>query len=343
MYSDDGTEDMDKLVAESYSIYTYHPVDDPIIRGSCEEFKTRKKIDLSLIKETPIVKIEETYGNKLVVVASQRLRNTVLIPGNLGRDCDINNHTYCILERIGRARYFGEATSGPNSVNDLIKDSKLLHYFRNSLLKNKLVMRQQIQSKIRGKTVQIQLFHLPRFFVIVQVSTMVLTEKLFNYLLSKPLYAALIDDVRAHLGISVKNFRIFIKSKEHIFDYKFFKQSEVIPLKEDEEKKVKERMVHAVKIIDPNFDIFSLYNDEKEEVEEESGFLDETKQIMNTSLVWQVVEKIEQSGSAGLAQLEIGQHFGLSRLNSRAIIRKVTKAYDITSYLKDEGRQRTSK
>lgn len=343
-FSEEPNDDIEKIISETYSIYSYHPVDDPFIRGSCQEFTTRKQIDIEFMRKNSLTEIERIYGRKLVIVASQKMRSNVLIPTNIGRDCDINNHTYCFLERIGRSRYFGEATSGPNSANDLVKDSKLLHYFRNQLLKNNLVMRQQIQSKVRGKNVQIQLFHLPRFFVMVQVSSMVITEKLFNYLLGKkPTYAALVEEARTYLGLTQKNFRFFMKTKEHIFDYGMMKKGDVIPPEEGEEKKVKEKMIHAIKIRDPEFDLFSLYTDEKEEHGEESGYLDPSNQIMNASLAWQVIEKIEQSEGVGMSQAEIGKYFGLSRLNARGIIRKITKNNEITSYLKDEGRQRTSR
>ena len=40
-----------KEVHEFYHIYTYVPVDDPEIRGSCSEFKTRKKLDREELKK----------------------------------------------------------------------------------------------------------------------------------------------------------------------------------------------------------------------------------------------------------------------------------------------------
>ena len=39
-----------KEVHEFYHIYTYSPIDDPEIRGSCKEFKTRKKLDQDELK-----------------------------------------------------------------------------------------------------------------------------------------------------------------------------------------------------------------------------------------------------------------------------------------------------
>lgn len=45
---------------KSYFIYTYCPVnDDPNIRGSCEEFKTRKKISKDEIYDKSLEEIDE--------------------------------------------------------------------------------------------------------------------------------------------------------------------------------------------------------------------------------------------------------------------------------------------
>lgn len=154
-------------------------------------------------------------------------------------------------------------------------------------------------------------------------------------------------EARAYLDINPKAFRMLIKSKEHIFENGTMTLNAV---KDEDDtsygkKSKKGRTIGSVKIIDPSFDFFTLYNehDENDENIEEEGYLDPSQQLVNTSLVWQVVEKIEQAGSAGMSQSEIAACFGLSKLNARAITRKVTSKNDITWYIKDEGRQRTSK
>lgn len=48
------------------------------------------------------------YGRKLVVVASQMLRFRTLIGIESDPDLKLNDDSYCVLERVGRARWQGE-------------------------------------------------------------------------------------------------------------------------------------------------------------------------------------------------------------------------------------------
>lgn len=52
-------DDMMNHLKSTYYIYTYHPVDDSNIRGSCEEFKTRKKIPDAVIKGMCLTEVTE--------------------------------------------------------------------------------------------------------------------------------------------------------------------------------------------------------------------------------------------------------------------------------------------
>lgn len=40
-------EEFNALYERDYNIYSYHPVDHPDIRGSCQEFETRKQVPLT--------------------------------------------------------------------------------------------------------------------------------------------------------------------------------------------------------------------------------------------------------------------------------------------------------
>lgn len=283
-----------------------------------------------------------------MIVANQNMRNAVLIPKNAGLECDINNHAYCILERIGRARYFGEATSGPFSLNDFVKDSKLLHYFRNLLLSFNLVTRQQIQTKIRGQTIACQLFSLPRFHIVVQVSNMSKTEQLFEFLKQRPNHVSSVEDVKKLFHIQQKAFVAFIRTRNDIFKYEpKCPYREVFPNSPEKNcinKNKSEKTVSAVKLIEPDIDIYTLWNMEDDVTQEDhDGFLDISNQQFNRPLTFQVTQKIAESGKEGMSQHEIGQHFGLSRLNARSVLRKLQREGNISFFMKDEGRQRVSK
>lgn len=276
------------------------------------------------------------------------MRNSAIIPKNVGREVELNNHAYCILERIGRSRYFGEATSGEFSLNDFIKDSKLLHYFRNTLLKNQLVIRQQLQARIRGKNMICQLFHLPRFHIVVRASNMLLTEKLFQLLLQKPNYTIETSEARQALNVNPKLFALFVKSRANVFEYEIktpYRSCYPNATKDQYmTKNKKERMISIVRLADPSMDLFKLWHMEDEDVlSDEKAFLDISKQKINRPLIYQVCQKIAESGREGMSQLEIGTYFGLPKLNARAVIRKIQRQQNMTFYMKDVGRQRVSK
>lgn len=279
------------------------------------------------------------------------MRNSMLIPSNVGCDVDINNHAYCILERIGRARFFGEATSGAFSMNDYVNDSKLLHYFRKTLLKNQLVTRQQVQTKMRGKRIIAQLFHLPRFHIIVPTaSNMLMTEKLFEFLKQKPNHIADAEEVKAFMKFRQhKALVTFLKTRTNIFKYDLrCPYRELHPDATEDQYLLKNkghRTVVTVKLVDPSIDIFQLWHteDDDETHGDGEGFLDLSNQKLNRPLVHQVWQKMAETGKEGLSQHEVGKFFGLSKLNARSILRNMQRTRNIQFYMKDEGRQRVSK
>lgn len=117
-----------KNVATVQSIYKFAPIEEGVIRGSCEHFHTRKEIEREHLCSLKVSEIKKKWKNKFVIVASQRLRELVLIPINICMETEITIVPYCLLERIGRARFFGEMTSGKHSLNGTVKDPAMLHY-----------------------------------------------------------------------------------------------------------------------------------------------------------------------------------------------------------------------
>ena len=59
--SDIADEEIKEKIKSSYFIYSYHPVDDPTIRGSCQEFKTRTKINFAALQSMSVEQIIEKY------------------------------------------------------------------------------------------------------------------------------------------------------------------------------------------------------------------------------------------------------------------------------------------
>lgn len=67
------------------------------------------------------------WGNKLVMVGSQTIRESILLPSTCPPNLPIGIHQYCMLERIGRARFNGEVTTGKHSSADPNEPQNFFH------------------------------------------------------------------------------------------------------------------------------------------------------------------------------------------------------------------------
>lgn len=82
------------------------------------------------------------WGRCFIIVANQELRTKVLIPADKQCTLTISLRYYLVLERIGRARYLGEASFGAHSLRTIFPDSKVLSYIRNRLTDDGLIKNQ---------------------------------------------------------------------------------------------------------------------------------------------------------------------------------------------------------
>lgn len=242
-------------------------------------------------------------------------------------------------------------TSGTCSINEFVKDPKLLHYHRGTLIKYKLVTRQTFQRKHKNKVFCGSLLHLPRFHNIVKDSAIVMVEKLFEFLSTKPNKLAECEEIRKLLKISQKTLKKLVQNKQ--FEIIFMLDPKtpyrlVYPNATEEEYMFKsinaEKNLSSVRLIDPKLDIYTLWpQDDDTSIVVDNGFLDCRRQRMNMGMAQQAYEMIHKSGAEGASQYEVGKYLGLSKLNSRAVIRKIQRDYGVSHFMKDEGRQRVSR
>lgn len=279
------------------------------------------------------------------------MRSSILFPQNLNTDSEITCVTYSVLERIARARYFGEMNSGKYSLSEYMKDSGLLHYQRNILLKYKLVVKQQFQQRVKNVLITGTILHLPRFFKIYRPQSATVVEKVIEYLKAKPNNMADYDDLRNLIGMNPKNIIKILKSNDllKLFDHDLkFPYRTFYPNAPPEEYNFKsrniEKSVNAVKLLQPSINIYDIWmKDKDDEIKEECGFLDNKNELVNVPLLKQAYDLIKSSKEQGLSQTELGTILGLSKLNSRSIIRNLERMKYIVSFSKDVGRQRVNK
>lgn len=126
-------------LGDDSEVYPYHCINEAGVRGSCATYKTRSLLDVSNISLYTAV---ERYGNRLVLVASQLLRNKVLLGPEFDISVKIPESSYCLLEMIGRARKLGRLHSSLGLQAKL--DSRSLFAQVKTLLKLKLITKQSV-------------------------------------------------------------------------------------------------------------------------------------------------------------------------------------------------------
>lgn len=195
------------------------------------------------------------------------------------------------------------------------------------------------------------MIHLPQFYTEVKSKKLRTVEKLFDYLKSKNNYRSDVDDIRCYLELDVNEFKKLIQNSEFskLFAIDNVLYRSVYPNANSNEYKFKkrntEKTLRVVILKDPNLDIFSIWNkDGDQDLEDESEtFLDIQNQYFDVEILRQAYNVIEAGKGVGLSQSEVGRILGLTKLNARAVCRNLVKLGYITTYIKDEGRQRTTK
>ncbi|XP_057333470.1 general transcription factor 3C polypeptide 1 [Microplitis mediator] len=331
-------------------IYEFHPVDDVKngIQGSCKGYHTRK-----LIESTDSLTLREAskkYGSTLVIVGSQEIRHQALIGDCVCPTLEMNVVQYCFLERVGRSRYHGEVTQGKHSLSILNEDPKSLFYYRKLLLKHKLITKQVHYQKTLGHGSASSLLHLPRFYVERKPKMVYLAERIIDILKSRDNYLADYKEIKKELQIENSIKRLFKTS----FFQKVVKTDLIVPYRvlypdapdyEWQRKAcpAKEKRIRAVQLVDPNADVNNLWNKDELVDDEESYDLDVSNQLLFEPLLKQANAVVERANVNGISQRDLGVQMGMTKLQSRTILRNLSKLNVIGTYMDDSGRQRIGK
>ncbi|KAF7988493.1 hypothetical protein HCN44_001066 [Aphidius gifuensis] len=330
-------------------IYKHCPIDDiqNNVRGSCMDYNTRRLLNNN-IKNRTLKKTINKYGNKLVIVASQSLRENALMGDFVCPTIDLTIKQYCFLERIGRSRYHGEVTQGKRSLVVLGEDPKTLFYHRKVLTKHKLITKQMHHQKNSFHGTPGSLLHLVRFYVERKPKMIYLAEKIVDLLKTNNSYT--ID-----LQIIKKNIQMDDALRK-LMKMTFFKKivctinvpyRKLYPNAIEKEWKRKssdkEKYLYALQLINPNYQVNDLwYNDDT--CDDDDYFeLDISSQCINRPLLTQANEIVESKIYDGMSQTDLSKIMGLTRLGSRSMFRNLEKIGIVGMYIDDVGRQRTSK
>ncbi|CAJ1053996.1 general transcription factor 3C polypeptide 1 [Xyrichtys novacula] len=327
------------------------------IQGSCATFNERTDIT-KLIRSkslTPILTLQqafERYGRKLVIVASQMLRFRSLIGAESDPDLKFTDDSYCVLERIGRARWQGEMQRDLHRCSFKI-DARKAHYLRKSLVRSGLITVQAYVTRARaGQQQHSVLLLLKRFHVNRRGKYDLLMEYVSDLLQQMPGQFTTLVSLRQQLDVSDSTFK-------RTFQYmRTAKMAEycMYPLEDLDpgagpcvNKKGKKVQVRCVKLLKPysKKNVTDDEDDEDDDEDDDSGArrkgIPAEGRIMERDMLSQAYELVLSSGTKGIPKSTIAFRMNIGKLESRMICRGLERSGLVKGFMVDEGRQRTTK
>ncbi|KAK9307679.1 hypothetical protein QLX08_002085 [Tetragonisca angustula] len=307
-------------------IYPHCPINDISngTKGSCSTYYTRKDVT-EIVRSLNLDEATKKYGQKLVIVASQSARNHALMGDEVSPILELNVTQYCFLERVGRSRYHGEVTQGKLSLSALKEDPKSLFYHRKFLLRYK-------------------------FFVERKPKIIFLAEEVIKILKSKPNCVAEYDEIKRKLQIENAIKKLFKTS----FFQKVVKTDIRVPYRtlypnappiewQQKNNPTKEKKIKVVQLLLPNIDILEAWNKDEIQDEDESHELNISNHKYGVPYLKQANTIIEANEIDGVCQGSLAKIMGLTKLQSRTILRNIVKTNIVATYMNDIGRQRLTK
>ncbi|XP_078274289.1 general transcription factor IIIC subunit 1 [Rhinoraja longicauda] len=318
------------------------------IQGSCQHFYKRKNITAQIRNQQyePCCTLDEAterWGEKLVMVAAQMMRHRALIGWESDPEISLPDYSYCILERLGRARWQGELQRDLHSGAFKI-DARKMHYHRRVLDRNCLItLQSHVIRQPNGNQQYSILLLLKRFHVDRRSKYDILMEKISNILVNRPNQLEVMLTLRDELGLCERTFK---KLYQYMVTAGIAKVIS-IPLKELHPeggpcmtKKGTEIIVRCLKLIKP----YGKKIDDDDDIDEEENKGVETMDVVyERDMLTQAYELIERRGTKGISQTEIRLALNVGKLEGRMLCRLLERYKVITGFMEDEGRQRTTK
>uniref|UniRef100_A0AAY5EMI3 B-block binding subunit of TFIIIC domain-containing protein n=1 Tax=Electrophorus electricus TaxID=8005 RepID=A0AAY5EMI3_ELEEL len=287
------------------------------------------------------------WGDKLVLVASQNVRYHSLIGYEGNPEIKLSDHSYCILERLGRARWQGELQRDLHTCVFKI-DAGKLHYLRKSLDKNGLITLQShvVRLPSGGQQVSILLL-LKRFHVDRRSKYDILMETTSNILSQMPNKTCIMLKLRDQLHICDRTFK---RMYQYMLAAKLVTVL-TLPLQElnpdagpCKTKRGTNIRVRCLKLLRPygHKEIDDDYDDNDEDGPVRRSTKGQARDI-ERDLLTQAYEIVVQTGPKGISQSALREQLNIGKLESRMVCRVLERNNMIKGFMEDEGRQRTTK
>ncbi|XP_043222103.1 general transcription factor 3C polypeptide 1-like isoform X2 [Amphibalanus amphitrite] len=336
--------------------YPFAAVDDQSarVRGSCSTYHERIPVT-ELVADRSLEEVEQRFGrNRLVVVASQSMRNAALVPlSSMDVEAELNLSQFVLLERIGRSRFHGEITVGVQGLGVLKEPPKNLYYLRKKLLEYRLITKQGFCMRgSNGKNCQGRLYHLPRFFREFRPKYEVMIEQAVEILRAQPKYLMLISDFIKlfdnPFGLKkvakMSEFQRFIKWEmvPHRLIYPDAPRSEWIVKNTGQE-----RSCRVYRLLDPKVSVREALEEADDENDPDGDalkFPDQSTISLQHSLERQAFNLLHVYGSRGIDSNTLRRELGQTPLDARALLKSLANIkQSVETFREDVGRTRITK
>lgn len=343
----------------SKDIYPVHMIveNKDGIQGSCATFKQRKDITEQVRSDTltPLMDLQEAlerYGRTLVVVASQKLRFRTLIGSESDPDLKLSDESYCLLERVGRARWQGELQRDLH-VCAFKVDARKLHYMRKSLVKHGLISMQSHCARTKmGQQQHSILLQLKRFSSNRRSKYDILMEYVSNILQQAPGQVATLVSLRDLLNVDDNTFKRAFQCMRSakLVDICQYPLEDVDPSGGPcTTARGNKISVRCARLLKP-YTKKGVPDDDDDEDDEDQDVSEARRRapppegrILELDVLSQAYEMVLSCGTKGIAQTAIGSQMNVGKLEARMICRRLERDGVITGFMVDEGRQRTTK
>ncbi|XP_071617469.1 general transcription factor 3C polypeptide 1 isoform X2 [Heliangelus exortis] len=336
----------------SEDIYPVHMVLDNKegIQGSCQYFKERVDITGQVRRKDlqpccTYTEAVEKWGEKLVIVASQDQRCRALIGWEGDPDLKLPDFSYCILERLGRARWQGELQRDLHSGAFKV-DAGKLHYHRRVLDRNGLITLQPHVIRLPSGAQQHSiLLLLTRFHVDRRSKYNILMEKLSSMLSARSNQMETLGNLREELGLCERTFK---RLYQYMMNAGLAKVVS-IPLQDIhpnggpyKTKKGTDVMVRCLKLVKEFRKKMEDYHDDDDE-EIITKAVQPVDIVCERDMLTQAYQLIESRGTKGISQAELRLAMNVGKLEARMLCRLLDRYKVVKGFMEDEGRQRTTK
>ncbi|XP_051993132.1 general transcription factor 3C polypeptide 1 isoform X3 [Xyrauchen texanus] len=346
------------LEADPEDVYPMSVVtDDPDgIQGSCLYYRERTDItdQIRTAELKALVTLEQAqtrWGEKLVMVASQDVRYRALIGPEGNSELKLPDTCYCILERLGRARWQGELQRDLH-VRVFRTDAGKMHYLRRTLDRNRMITLQPHVMRLPSGGQQYSLLLLlKRFHVDRRGKYDILMETTSQILSELPNKIGIMVKIRGQLRVSERTFKRV---------YQYMTAAKLVcvlsvPLQElntvgrpVKTQRGTDVYVRCLKLLKP-YGQKEVEEDEEDENNDEEGDAivkgsdHAVPRDIERDMITQAYDIVVSTGTRGISQSVLRMRLNIGKLEGRMICRLLQRINMIKGFMVDEGRQRTTK